>query len=76
MTKSIKIRKVPPSIHRTLKSRAALTGMSLSEYLLAELERLAALPTQSELKRRFEMEDAVNLSESSAAIIRKDRAAT
>jgi plasmid stability protein len=37
----IQIRNVPEALHRKLKSRAALAGMSLSDYLLAELRQLA-----------------------------------
>ena len=33
----IQIRKVPDDLHREFKARAALAGMSLSEYLLMEL---------------------------------------
>ena len=44
-TKMIQIRNVPDSLHRALKSRVALEGMSLSDYLRAEIERLALLCT-------------------------------
>ena len=36
MSTMIQIRNVPDALHRQLKSRAALAGMSLSDYLLAE----------------------------------------
>ena len=35
----IQVRNVPDSVHRILKSRAAQAGMSLSDYLLAELRQ-------------------------------------
>jgi plasmid stability protein len=38
----IQIRNVPDALHRQLKSRAALAGMSLSDYLLSEIRRLAS----------------------------------
>ena len=41
MSRMIQIRNVPETLHRKLKSRAALAGMSLSDYLLAELGRVA-----------------------------------
>ena len=50
----IQIRNVPDDVHRTLKARAAKQGMSLSEYLLAEIVQLAELPTLEELTQRVE----------------------
>jgi hypothetical protein len=43
----VQIRNVPDTLHRKLKARAADAGQTLSDYLLAEMERLAALPTRS-----------------------------
>ncbi len=40
MMRMIQIRNVPDDLHRLLKSRAALAGQSLSDYLLEELRRL------------------------------------
>src|SRR5260370_40630749 len=37
MTTMIQIRNVPDALHRRLKSRAALAGMSLSDYPLGEI---------------------------------------
>jgi len=37
----IKIRNVPEALHRRLKSRAALAGMSLSDDLLSEIRQVA-----------------------------------
>ena len=49
----IQIRNVPPELHRKLKVRAAEKGMSLSDYLLAEIEQVASLPTPEEFKQRL-----------------------
>jgi len=38
MTKMIQIRNVPDDLHRKLKVRAAQEGMTLSNYLLSEIE--------------------------------------
>ena len=40
----IQILNVPDRLHRRLKSRAALAGMSLSDYLLSGLRQVAARP--------------------------------
>ena len=50
----IQIRNVSDRLHRKLKSRAALAGMSLSDYLLSELRDVAARPTLDELRARLE----------------------
>jgi len=73
MPKMVQIRNVPDELHRTLKSRAALAGMSLSDYLLAELRRTAQRPTREELLRRLESREPVKLSEPAAATIRAER---
>jgi plasmid stability protein len=47
----IQIHNVPDALHRKLKSRAAVEGMSLSDYLLAELRRVAERPTPENCAR-------------------------
>jgi hypothetical protein len=50
---------VPDALHRRLKSRAALAGMSLSDYLLSEIRQVAARPTLDELRARLEQRPRV-----------------
>lgn len=69
----IQLRNVPDSVHRTLKARAALAGMSLSDYLIAEIRQLAARPTMSELLERVHRRDRVTTKVSVADIIRDER---
>lgn len=49
----VQIRNVPEALHRQLKSRAALSGMSLSDYLLGEIRQVAERPTIDELRARL-----------------------
>ena len=49
----IQLRNVPDSLHRGLKARAAMAGMSLSDYLLAEIKEIAAKPTLAEFRERL-----------------------
>jgi plasmid stability protein len=49
----IQLRNVPDALHRTLKVRAAMAGMSLSDYLLAEIRKIAELPTLAEFRKNF-----------------------
>ncbi len=69
----VQIRNVPDALHRTLKSRAALAGMSLSEYLLAELRTVAERPTVEEIRARLRALPVIELSESPADAVRAER---
>ncbi len=73
MEKHIQIRNVPEDLHRTLKSRAALAGMSLSDYLLQEARKLAERPTLEELRQRLHQRQPVRKVIDSAALVREGR---
>jgi plasmid stability protein len=69
----IQLRNVPEALHRTLKARAAMAGMSLSDYLLAEIREVAERPTLAELQQRLERRQPVNLPEAAAVTVRAQR---
>jgi plasmid stability protein len=73
MSKMVQIRNVPEALHRKLKSRAAGSGKTLSDYLLAELERLAARPTRDEMLARIHSRRRVTLKTPAAVVIREER---
>lgn len=73
MSRMVQIRNVPDTLHRTLKSRAAEVGQTLSDYLLAELERLAVRPTRDEMLARIHGRKRVKLKTPAAAVIRDER---
>jgi len=73
MSTMVQIRNVPDTLHRRLKSRAALAGMSLSDYLLSEIREVAARPTLEELRARLERRSAVNPSVPPAQAVRAER---
>ena len=73
MSAMIQIRNVPDTLHRRLKSRAALAGMSLSTFLLSEIREVAARPTLDELRARLERRSAANLSVEPAQAVRAER---
>ncbi len=75
MCAMIQIRNVPEDLHRKLKARAAMEGMSLSNYLLSELSRLAAQPTLREFLERVHEREPVRTRESPAAVVRRERQA-
>lgn len=49
----IQIRDVPEDVHRTLKARAAVAGVSLSDYLKRDIVEVASRPTWSEVRARI-----------------------
>jgi plasmid stability protein len=73
MLRTIQLRNVPDALHRTLKARAAAAGMSLSDYLLAEIREVAERPTLTELQHRMQRRQPVNLPEPAAAAVRAGR---
>jgi plasmid stability protein len=73
MSKMIQLRNVPDSLHRRLKARAAMEGMSLSEYLIGEVRRAADRPTVSELRERLARRAAVKPRVPVAAAVREER---
>jgi plasmid stability protein len=73
MSKMIQVRNVPDAVHRKIKARAAQSGMTLSDYLLAEIERIAALPTRDEMLARLHARPRVTLKTPAADIIRNER---
>lgn len=73
MASMIQIRNVPEMLHRRLKARAALAGMSLSDYLQAELRRVAERPTIEELRARLAQRAAANPAVPPAEAVRAER---
>jgi antitoxin FitA len=73
MAKMVQIRHVPDTLHRKLKVRAAGAWQTLSDYLLAELERLAARPTRDEMLARIHRRKRVTLKTPAAMVIREER---
>lgn len=73
MSRMIQLRNVPDALHRTLKARAAMAGMSLSDYLLAEIREIAERPTLAELQQRMQRRQPVTLPESAAVAVRAER---
>lgn len=49
----IQVRNVPDDLHRQLKARAALEGITLSEFALNELRRALSAPSPHELGARL-----------------------
>ena len=75
MSRMIQLRNVPDVLHRTLKARAAMAGLSLSDYLLAEIRHVAERPTLGELRERLHRRERVTSPLTAARAVRAEREA-
>jgi hypothetical protein len=75
MARCIHIRKVPEALHRSLKALAANAGMSLSNYLLRELRKIAERPTLAEFRKHLHARRPVQVALDAATLLREERAA-
>jgi len=73
MSKMIQIRNVPDSLHRKLKVRAAIEGMTLSDYLLAEMRHTAERPSSRELRERLNKRRPISTAVPPADAVRQER---
>ncbi len=75
MSKMIQLRNVPEGLHRTLKARAAMAGMSLSDYLISEIREIAERPTLAELRERLHQRKPIHAALDTASLVREEREA-
>ena len=72
-TTMVQIRNVPADVHRRLKARAAIEGMSMSDYVLREIGKVLERPTRQEVLERLRSRPPRRLRPSAAAILRAER---
>jgi plasmid stability protein len=75
MSKMIQLRNVPEALHRSLKARAAMAGMSLSDYLLSEIKEIAERPTLAELRGHLHSRKSVTVPLDTGRMVREEREA-
>jgi len=73
MSKMIQLRNVPDPLHRRLKARAAMAGMSLSDYLLSEIKEIADRPTLAEMRERLHQREPISIPLNTARLVRQER---
>ncbi len=73
MAKMIQLRNVPDDLHRKLKTRAAASGQSLSDYLITEVRTVAERPTTAEIRTRLLARAPARVRESAARAVRAER---
>ncbi|MGH9499713.1 MAG: FitA-like ribbon-helix-helix domain-containing protein [Terriglobales bacterium] len=75
MSKMIQLRNVPDARHRSLKARAAMSGRSLSAFLLAEIKEIAERPSLAEFRERLHRRKGVEVNVDTARLVREERGA-
>jgi antitoxin FitA len=73
LSKMVQVRDVPEHVHSALKSRAARAGMSLSDFIKRELERMAERPTMQEWLDRAQQMKPISAKTTAAQAIRELR---
>lgn len=73
MSTMVQIRNVPAELHRRLKARAAMEGLSMSDYVLRELRKSLDRPTREEILERLRALPVRRLRPSAAEVIRAER---
>lgn len=73
MPATIRIRNVPEAMHRRLKARAAAEGVSMSQYVMAAIERALERPSRRELLAAIQQQPEVTLDPSPADVLRAER---
>ena len=69
----IQVRNVPESLHRRLKARAAMEGVSMSLFVLREVERALARPSRRELLQSIHEQRDIVLDRGPAEVLREER---
>ncbi|MFM8535375.1 MAG: FitA-like ribbon-helix-helix domain-containing protein [Acidimicrobiia bacterium] len=69
----VQIRNVPSEFHRRLKARAAVEGMSMSDYILREVGKALDRPTRQEVLTRLRGPAPRTLRRKPADLIREER---
>jgi plasmid stability protein len=73
MSKMIQLRNVPDPVHRRLKAKAAMEGVSLSDLLIREVRKIAERPTLEEMRKRLEARPIRTFKRSPTELLREER---
>jgi plasmid stability protein len=69
----LQVRSIPPDLHRRLKARAALEGLTMSDFVLRELRKALERPMREEVLARLRAQPVRRVRKSAADIIRAER---
>jgi plasmid stability protein len=70
----VQIRNVPIELHRRLKARAALEGLSMSDFVLREVKRALERPSRAEVMARLRGRPRIKLGDEVVSALREERA--
>ena len=73
MGRMLQIKDVPDDVHRVLKARAALEGLTLTEYARQMLAHVARRPSRAELVAELSRIEPVDTGESAAEALARVR---
>lgn len=73
MNKHVQIRSLPEATHRKLKMKAAEQGVSISDFLRRLIDEELKRPSWDEIRERMQKLPPIELAESSASMIRRER---
>ena len=73
MAKMIQLRHVPDTLHRQLKARAAMAGLSLSDFVVREVRKIAEQPTAEEMAERLRQREPYRGRLSPTRALREER---
>ena len=73
MTSMIQIRNVSDTLHRRLKVRAALEGISMSQFVIREIERSLERPSRKEVLEAIRSQEKVSLDRDPATVLHEER---
>jgi hypothetical protein len=69
----VQIRSVPVELHRRLKARAAMEGLTMSDFVLREVRKALDRPTRQEVLARLRAQPVRRLRRAPATVIRAER---
>jgi antitoxin FitA len=73
MGRMVQIKDVPDDVHRILKARAAMAGLTLTEYARRSLEEAARRPSRDELVAELSTIEPVVTGETAAEALARIR---
>jgi hypothetical protein len=73
MAKTILLDQIPEALHRELETHAALAGLSLSDFLVRELRRIAEQPMLTEMLQRLSRIEPYSGKLSPTEVLREER---
>ena len=72
-TTMLQIRNLTDDFHRRLKARAAIEGLSMSEFVLREVRKALDRPTRQEMLERLRAQPMRRVRLSAAEMVRAER---